>query len=104
MRQKFIEHLIDPANSKKFECTVFEEKNDHIVSGVLFNEKNWYPIINGIPRILIRGLKTNLLQSHYAFYKKFKEKFSEKIRNEWKKEIDKIANLDKFLDHQKKTA
>jgi len=104
MRQKFVEHLIDPLNSKKFEVEILEEKNGHILSGILSNDETWYPIIHGIPRILIKELKTNVLQSHYAFYKKFAEKFSEKVKTEWKAEIDKINDLDKFLDHQKKTA
>lgn len=104
MRQKFIEYLCDPITLNKFDLTVFEESAEHITSGILFNEENWYPIINGIPRILINELKTNLLQSHFAFYQKFQEKFPEKIRIEWKKEIDKITDTDAFLKHQKKTA
>lgn len=104
MRQKFIGYLIDPINSKNFQLNSFEEKDGHIISGVLFNEENWYPIINGIPRILINKLKTNLLQSHYEFYEKFKEKLSSKISEQWQKEIGKIQNLEKFIEHQKKTA
>jgi SAM-dependent methyltransferase/uncharacterized protein YbaR (Trm112 family) len=104
MRKKFTLYLVDPLNSKRFELASFEEKNDHIISGLLFNEENWYPIIHGIPRILIDELKTNLLQSHYEFYKKFKDKLPPSIAIEWKNEIDKINDLDKFLEHQKKTA
>lgn len=104
MRQRFVGYLSDPITSKKFDLKIFAESGEHILSGILFNEKSWYPIINGIPRILINELKTNSLQSQYVFYEKFKEKLPEKIKFEWKKEIDKIANLDKFLEHQKKTA
>ena len=102
MRQKFVEYLLDPINSKKFELNSFEEKNGHTISGILFNDKNWYPIINGIPRILIGKLKADLLQSHYNFYKKFEKKLSKKISIDWQAEIDKINDLDKFLNHQKK--
>lgn len=104
MRQKFIEYLIDPISSKKLEVNIFEESSGHIISGLLFNDESWYPIISGIPRILIEELKTNLLQSHYEFYKKFRDKLPEKVARDWKNEIDKIQNLNKFLDHQKKTA
>lgn len=104
MREKFINYLSDPLSTKGFEIEIFEKNKDHIISGILFNDENWYPIINGIPRILIGELKTNLLQSHYHFYKKFRGNFSEKVRLEWKREIDKINNLNKFLKHQKKTA
>ena len=104
MREKFLNYLEDPITSRKFEITIFEEeKNGQITAGILSNQENWYPIINGIPRILIKELKTNLLQSHYAFYKKYKNKFTPAISKGWKKEIDKINDLDKFLDHQKKT-
>lgn len=104
MRKKFKDYLVDPLNSKKFNLTIFEEEGPHIISGILSNEENWYPIINGIPRILIRELKTNLLQSQYEFYRKFKEEFPKKIKKDWKREIDKINDLDKFLSHQRKTA
>lgn len=104
MRKKFVEYLLDPLTFKKFEINIFEENNSHVISGILFNDESWYPVINGIPRILIGELKTSLLQGYYDFYKKYQEKLSENIKNEWQKEIDKIANLDKFLNHQKKTA
>jgi 2-polyprenyl-3-methyl-5-hydroxy-6-metoxy-1,4-benzoquinol methylase len=103
MRKKFLDYLVDPSTYQKFEIEVFEEKKGQIETGILFNQNSWYPIINGIPRILIKELKTNLLQSHHAFYKKFENKFSKKIKTEWKREIDKINDLDKFLEHQKKT-
>lgn len=103
MRQKFTEFLSDPIALKKLNLEIFEKSGVDIISGILYNEEGWYPIINGVPRILINQLKANLLQSHYNFYKKFKEKLSEKIRSEWKAEIDKIANWNKFLEHQKKT-
>lgn len=103
MREKFVSQLMDPLSFQKFQLEIFEEKNGRIISGILFNNENWYPIINGIPRILIEELKTNLLQSHYAFFKKFQAELSEKIRQEWKAEIDKINDLDSFLEHQRKT-
>lgn len=104
MRKKFIEYLTDPVTSKKFELAAFEEKNGHIISGILFNEESWYPIIRAVPRILINELKINLLQSNHDFFEKFKEKLPQNISADWKKEIKKINNLDKFLKHQKKTA
>lgn len=104
MRKKFVKYLLDPLTFKKFKITVFEENNDHIISGLLFNDEGWYPVINGIPRILIGELKTNLLQNHYHFFKKYHAKLPGSIKIEWKKEIEKITDLDKFLKHQKKTA
>lgn len=104
MRQKFIKYLVDPLDFSNFELKSFEEKDGHIIAGVLFNDRNWYPIINGIPRILVDELKTNLLQNHYEFYKKFENQLPQKTKEDWKKEIENINNLDKFLEHQRKTA
>lgn len=103
MRRKFLEYFSDPINSKGFSLKIIEESGGHIVSGILFNDENWYPIIKGIPRILIKELKTNLLQVHYDFYKRFEKELPGNIKNDWEKEIKKIDNLDDFLKHQKKT-
>lgn len=103
MRKKFLENLKDPITFDSFEMEIFEEEGEHIISGLLKNENSWYPIINGIPRILIKELKTNLLQNHYKFFKKFQDKLPEKAKQEWQAEINKINNLDTFLEHQKKT-
>lgn len=104
MRRKFIDYILDPITFKNLGLTKFEENGEHVISGLLSNEEGWYPIINGIPRILIGKLKSDLLQNHHAFYKKYQNKLPENISKEWKREIEKITNLDKFLQHQKKTA
>ncbi|EKE16391.1 MAG: hypothetical protein ACD_11C00018G0027 [uncultured bacterium] len=104
MRSKFLPHLKDPVSFQGFEMKVFEEDNGQIISGILFNSESWYPIINGIPRLIINELKTNLLQSHYNFFEKYKNQLDERSKKEWENEIKKINNLDNFLEHQKKTA
>lgn len=104
MRKKFASYILDPATFKNLNLEIFEESNEQITSGMLTSDGNWYPIINGIPRMMLGELKSDLLRNHYAFYKKYQDKFSENIRSEWKKEIDKISDLDRFLKHQKKTA
>lgn len=104
MRKKFIDYLCDPLTAKKLKLLVLKKENEQIVSGILFNNASWYPIINGIPRILINKLKADMLRDHYSFYKRYQKKLPGNIRSDWKKEIAKIANLNKFLAHQKKTA
>lgn len=104
MRKKFVEYLLDPITHTNLHLSILESDENHVVFGILSNDTSWYPIINGVPRILIGELKTNLLQNHLDFYKKFQEKLPENIKTEWQKEIDKINDLNKFLDHQKKTA
>ena len=104
MRRNHLSYLSDPLTSAPFELILFEEQADHILSGLLVTKNSWYPIIGGIPRILINELKTNLLQTHQNFFKLWKEKLSIHIQQEWQTAIDNIPDLDTFLKHQKKTA
>lgn len=104
MRQNHLSYLSDPLSGKPFDISIFEEKDTHIVSGILTTDTSWYPIINGIPRILINELKTNLLQTHQDFFKAWKEQLPQNIASEWQAAIDAIPDLDAFWKHQKKTA
>lgn len=104
MRERFLQYLQDPLTGGSFQMAAFEKEGEHVSSGLLTSDKEWYPIINGIPRILIGELKTNLLQSHQDFFHQYKAKFPEPIRAEWQQAIDNIPDLDTFLKHQKKTA
>lgn len=104
MRKKFISYLSCPASGERLKLNSFEVKGEHIVSGLLRSKLHWYPIINGIPRLLIGELKTNMLRSHQGFFKKFKPIFPGGVRLDWQKAIDSIPDMDVFLAHQKKTA
>lgn len=104
MRKEFVTYLSCPKTEEPFEMRSFESDGDHIVSGMLVSKSSWYPIINGIPRIMLDELKINMLQVHYSFFKKFQSKFEKGQKKEWQSAIDSIPDLDKFLDHQKKTA
>jgi len=104
MRRNHLSYLSDPLSNKPFDITVLEEKDSHIVSGIITTDDSWYPIIGGIPRILTNELKLNLLQTHQDFFKVWKEKLPEKIKLEWQTAIDAIPDLDAFSKHQKKTA
>jgi 2-polyprenyl-3-methyl-5-hydroxy-6-metoxy-1,4-benzoquinol methylase len=84
--------------------TVFEKDGEQVTAGFLTSSEKWYPIINGIPRILVGELKENLLRNHHKFLSQFKSSFPENIRTEWQQTIDAIPNFDVFLKHQKKTA
>ena len=103
MRKSFVSYLVDPINNENFEALSFEEKDDQIISGLLIAPNSWYPIINGIPRILINELKINILQRHQEFYQKYKNTFPKPIAEEWQRAIDVILNEDSFLSHQKRT-
>lgn len=74
------------------------------MSGVLSNDASSYPIIGGIPRLLIEDMKIDLLQRHHIFFDTYKEKLGESLKTEWQSAIDKIENFDAFIKHQAKTA
>lgn len=104
MREKFTTYLRCPQTDQSLKLVSFKEKGDQVIDGLLTSNDSWYPIINGVPRILLGELKTNLLQSHYPFLKKYRSKLGQQIAKEWQASIDQIPDLDKFLQHQKKTA
>lgn len=104
MREKFLPFLSDPITHETFQLLSFQDEGAQVIAGVLSTSQSWYPIINGIPRILIEDLKTNLLQIHQNFFHQYKDQLPENARNEWQRAIDNIPDLDAFLKHQKKTA
>ncbi len=104
MREKFLPHLSDPLFHELFELHSYQKEGEHVISGLLTTTQSWYPIINGIPRILIGELKENLLQAHQDFFHQHKDQLPENAHNEWQRAIDNIPDLDAFLRHQKKTA
>jgi SAM-dependent methyltransferase/uncharacterized protein YbaR (Trm112 family) len=104
MRKEHLFALSDPLTHQPFELLILQEDGAHITSGILTNETSWYPIINGIPRILIKDLRENLLQTRYHFLESYRDKLPENIRLEWQASIDKIKDFDAFVTHQKKTA
>jgi SAM-dependent methyltransferase/uncharacterized protein YbaR (Trm112 family) len=104
MRALHLPYLSDPITALPFQVIIFKEADNHIISGLLTTEQSWYPIINGIPRILLDELKTQALQSRQTFFEKYKDRMPDHIRIEWQRAIDAISDLDAFLKHQKKTA
>lgn len=104
MRKQYVAYLSCPVTGESFELAEFTSEKGQVLAGLLTSASSWYPIINGIPRILIGDLKINLLQVHHDFLKEFSSKLPKEIKKEWQKAIDSIADMDKFLAHQKKTA
>lgn len=104
MRKEHLLFMSDPLSHESFNLTVLEEENDHILSGYLETQDSWYPIINGVPRILVNELRENLLQTRYQFLQKYKERLPQNIRNEWEEAVQKIKDFDSFISHQKQTA
>lgn len=104
MRKQFLSYLSDPLSHAPLQLISLEESEGHVLSGLLTTDRSWYPIIHGIPRILIGELKENLLRSQQEFFVQYESRLPVSIRNEWQKTIEAISDLDTFLKHQKKTA
>ncbi len=104
MLLKHLDVLRDPITHEKLDIKVFEKEWEHIMSGELFSTKHHYPIVQGVPRLLVEELKTDLLQKKYDFFVSFKKELSHQLVAEWEKAVHGIKNLDRFLKHQKKTS
>lgn len=104
MRKQFLSYLTCPVTGESFDLLSYETEGDHVVSGLLESKSSWYPIIGGIPRILIKELKTNSLQTHHDFLIAFTKKLPKKVKQEWQRAVDEIPDIDAFIRHQKKTA
>lgn len=104
MRRTHLPYLSDPLSHESFTLTAFQENPTHIESGLLVTPHgSWYPIIAGIPRLLTGELRENLLQEHYRFFKQYHSVLPKDVAEAWQKSLDKIENLDIFLEHQKQT-
>ena len=104
MREKFLPNLSDPLSGEKLALRSFRKDREHIVDGILVSKRSWYPVINGVPRILVGPLKTTLLQTHQDFLATYQKQLGASVVKDWQRAIDEIPNLDAFLAHQKKTA
>lgn len=103
MQQEHLEYLSDPLSGKDFILKIFEEKNGRIQAGFLESADSFYPIINGVPRILVGDLKNEMLKNHIDFLQQYRESLPARLVLEWEAVINSIADLDKFMLHQKKT-
>lgn len=104
MIKQYAKYLTCPVTKESFDVVEFAKDGDHIEAGLLHSKSSWYPIIHGIPRILINDLKTNTLQVHHDFLTQYAKKLPKTVAKEWQTAIDDIPDMDTFLAHQKKTA
>ena len=97
-------YLSDPIDDSELTLRVFKKNGDEIHDGLLVGKKSWYPVIGGIPRMLVGQSKNELLQRKKAFLGTYRNKFDKKIVNEWNAAIKDIKNQSEFEKHQQKTA
>ncbi|HZR02886.1 MAG TPA: class I SAM-dependent methyltransferase [Burkholderiales bacterium] len=104
MRQQFASYIRDPETKTGLDLKVLERDSEHVVSGVLTNDASWYPIIAGVPRLLMGDLKTDLLRRNFEFLERFDTALPERARHDWHAVRSSIDNVDAFLEHQRRTA
>ncbi len=103
MRESHLRYLVDPVSRQAFQLHVFDRESDHVTAGVLMSPSSWYPIINGIPRILNGKLKTDLLQRHHTWRTTWQDKLPSQAQTDWQAAIAAIPDFDKFDKHLAKT-
>lgn len=103
MRALHAPYLLDPVGHAPLTLTPFRQDNSHVIAGILANEEHWYPIIGGVPRLLIGELRANLLREHHAFFREWQTELPDTARREWQGTIEAIKDFDTFLEHQRKT-
>lgn len=104
MKYKFLKYLIDPLTKEVLEdIDVFEEVNGEILSGIINNKKDWYPIIRGIPRMLVLEMRKEMLGRNSDFYKKYQSKLPKVARAEWEDALKSQETSSAFDRHQRKT-
>lgn len=104
MLLKHLDLLKDPLTHEPLDMKIFERNWDHVISWELYSTQNHYPIVHGVPRLLVKDMKIDFLQRKYDFLVSFREKISHQLVSERENAVNGIKNLDKFLKHQKKTS
>ena len=104
MKIKYFKYLIDPEDNSPLDLKVYKKNDEEAVDGVLIGKQNWYPIIDGIPRMLTGQEKINLLQRKYSFLNKYKNTLPSNIVSEWKQIVKETKLRTAFEIHQRKTA
>lgn len=104
MKKHHLQYLSDPITKAPFQLVGYSVDNDRVIDGLLTTENSWYPVIKGVPRIMIEDLKIELLQNHHDFYNSYRQLMPKKVRAEWETAIAKIDDMDAFIKHQKRTA
>jgi ubiquinone/menaquinone biosynthesis C-methylase UbiE/uncharacterized protein YbaR (Trm112 family) len=89
MKKSLLKQLISPVKKERFKIIAFKletqtytdgPSEEEIVDGILMTEsKEWYPIIGGIPRILIGESKYTVMAYYPEFLKKYKQRIEKYV-------------------------
>jgi 2-polyprenyl-3-methyl-5-hydroxy-6-metoxy-1,4-benzoquinol methylase len=103
MRIEHLKYLTDPVKHQELKIITIKEDAGHITEGLLVNENNWFPIVAGVPRILIGKMRTDYLQRHHNLLKGWGSYLTDQARTEWQRAVDEIEDMNKFDKHLAKT-
>jgi len=104
MRKEHTPYITDPITRQPFELIVLHEANGHVDAGILVSSVSWYPIISGVPRILLHSMRQEILKRHKAFFITYQDQLPPKARQEWKSALADTNEQSNFDTHQEKTA
>lgn len=105
MKSKFLKYLVDPISNNTFNrVLIFERCDQEIISGIISNDISWYPIIRGIPRILVDEMRSEILRKNEDFLKKNIKKMPKRIVLEWMRVSEAKMVESDFFKHQKVTS
>jgi SAM-dependent methyltransferase len=95
MRKSHLRYLVDPVTQKKLRLQIFKSDHTRVYDGLLLCGRSWYPIIDGIPRLLTGQNKLDLIKEKSDFFQKYKKNLPE---------TDLIGSHTAFETHQFFTA
>ncbi len=62
MKEALLRHLRDPISGEELKLETLETAGDEVISGLLRNAERWYPVIEGVPRLLLGELRDGYSQ------------------------------------------
>ncbi|MFA6587813.1 MAG: methyltransferase domain-containing protein [Patescibacteria group bacterium] len=103
MREKFINYIKAPISKQDLNLIKFQTQDNQITAGLLINKQEWFPIINGIPRMLVKELRKQMLRNHLIFYRTWLNELPLLVKTEWQEAVADVKDYNKFIQHQEKT-
>ncbi len=104
MRKEHSTYLTDPITNEPLKLAIYDQAGEHVISGILTSSSNWYPIIKGVPRILVSNVRQNMLYTNKFFFDEYQTKLPSKAQQEWQHALSELLNQNQFDTHQVKTA
>jgi len=77
MRSEHATHLVDPVTKEPLQLEAEQREGEHVMTGSLKSSRHRYPIINGIPRLLLQADTQNMA------FKVHQQKTADSFAYEW---------------------